>query len=40
MKAILAGLLALTVLAGVAGTSFAADDFPEGFWKQQQQNLP
>jgi hypothetical protein len=41
MRAILAAVVALSVLAGVAGTSFAADqDFPRDFWKQQERNLP
>jgi hypothetical protein len=42
MRAILAVALALSVLAGVAGTAFAADNdqFPRDFWQQQQRNLP
>jgi hypothetical protein len=39
MKAILAALLAISVLAGVAGAAYA-DDFPNDFWKRQQNNLP
>jgi hypothetical protein len=39
MRAILAAVIALSVLAGVAGTAFA-DDFPNDFWKQQERNLP
>lgn len=41
MRAILAAVVALSVLAGVAGAAFAADDnFPRDFWKQQERNLP
>jgi hypothetical protein len=42
MRAILGAALALSVLAGVAGTAFAVDDeqFPRDFWQQQQRNLP
>jgi hypothetical protein len=42
MKAILAAVLALSVLAGAAGTASALDDerFPNDFWTQQQRNLP
>ncbi len=42
MRAILAAVLALSVLAGVAGSAFALDDeqFPRDFWKQQERNLP
>lgn len=39
MRAILAAVIALSVLVGVAGASYA-DDFPEDFWKQQDRNLP
>jgi hypothetical protein len=42
MRALLVAALALSVLAAVAGPSFAADDaqFPRDFWQQQQNNLP
>ena len=40
MRAILAAVVALSVLAGVAGASYAADNFPRDFWQQQQNNLP
>jgi hypothetical protein len=42
MRAIVVGALALSVLAGVAGTAFAVDDeqFPRDFWEQQRRNLP
>ena len=40
MRVILAAALALSVLAGVAGAAFAADDFPRDFWTKQQRNLP
>jgi hypothetical protein len=41
MRNILAAILALSVLAGVAGSAYAADDdFPRDFWKQQERNLP
>jgi hypothetical protein len=39
MRAILAALVAMSVLAGIAGASYA-DDFPGDFWKHQQNNLP
>jgi hypothetical protein len=39
MRAILAAVLALSVLAGT-GAAFAADNFPNDFWKQQERNLP
>jgi hypothetical protein len=39
MRAILALVVVVSVLAGVAGTAFA-DDFPNDFWKQQERNLP
>ncbi len=39
MRAILAAVVALSVLAGVAGAAFA-DDFPNDFWKRQERNLP
>jgi hypothetical protein len=39
MRAILAAVIALSVLAGVAGSSYA-DDFPRDFWQQQDRNLP
>jgi hypothetical protein len=42
MKAILAAVLALSVLAGATGAASALDDerFPNDFWTQQQRNLP
>jgi hypothetical protein len=42
MKAILAAVLTLSVLAGATGAAFAVDDeqFPRDFWTQQQRNLP
>jgi hypothetical protein len=40
MRAIMAVVVALSVLAGVTGAAFAADDFPRDFWKQQERNLP
>jgi hypothetical protein len=40
MRAILGAVLALAVLAGVAGASYAADTFPQDFWTQQERNLP
>ena len=41
MRAILAAVLALSVLAGT-GAAFAAEyeNFPSDFWKQQERNLP
>jgi hypothetical protein len=39
MRAILAAVIALSILAGVAGSSYA-DDFPRDFWQQQERNLP
>lgn len=39
MRAILAALVAISVLAGVASVSYA-DSFPNDFWKQQERNLP
>lgn len=39
MRAILAAVIALSVLAGVAASSYA-DDFPRDFWQQQDRNLP
>jgi hypothetical protein len=40
MRAILAAVLAISVLAGIAGAAYAADEFPRDFWKQQERNLP
>jgi hypothetical protein len=42
MRAVLAALVALSVLAGVAGAAFALDDeqYPRDFWQQQERNLP
>jgi hypothetical protein len=42
MRAIMAAIVALSVLTGVAGAAFAADNdnFPQDFWKQQERNLP
>jgi hypothetical protein len=41
MRSILAAILALSVLAGAAGSAFAVDEeFPRDFWKQQERNLP
>jgi hypothetical protein len=40
MKSIVSALLALSVLAGVAGSAYAADNFPRDFWEQQSHNLP
>jgi hypothetical protein len=41
MKSILSALLAVAVLAGVAGSAYAAEDnFPRDFWEQQSRNLP
>lgn len=41
MRTILSALIALSVLAGAAGSAAAADDdFPRDFWKQQERNLP
>jgi hypothetical protein len=41
MRGILAAIFALAMLAGAAGSAFAADDdFPREFWKQQERNLP
>ena len=39
MRGIMAALVALSVLAGIAGAAYA-DDFPRDFWKQQDNNLP
>ncbi len=38
MRAIVAAVLALSILTGVAGTAYA--DFPQDFWQQQENNLP
>jgi hypothetical protein len=35
----MAAVLALSVLAGVAGAAYA-DDYPWDFWTQQERNLP
>lgn len=42
MKTILSALIALSVLAGAAGSALAKDpnDFARDFWKQQERNLP
>jgi len=42
MRTLLAGLIALSVLAGAAGSALAVDNetFPRDFWKQQERNLP
>jgi hypothetical protein len=41
MRSILAAILALSVLAGAAGSAFAVDEeFPRDFWKQQERSLP
>jgi hypothetical protein len=41
MRAILAAVVALSILVGVAGVSYAAEEeFPRDFWKQQERNLP
>jgi ABC-type uncharacterized transport system permease subunit len=39
MRGIMAAVLALSMLAGIAGAAYAAD-FPQDFWKQQERNLP
>jgi hypothetical protein len=39
MRAILAAVVALSVLAGIAGAAYA-DDFPRDFWEQQKTKLP
>jgi hypothetical protein len=39
MRGIMAAVVALSVLAGIAGAAYA-DDFPRDFWKQQENNLP
>ena len=39
MRAILAAVVALSLLASVAGAAYA-DDFPNDFWKRQERNLP
>lgn len=41
MKAILAAVLTLSVLAGVAGSALAADyGYPRNFWEHQETLLP
>ena len=40
MKSIVSALIALSVLAGVAGSTHAAENFPRDFWEQQSRNLP
>jgi hypothetical protein len=41
MRHFLAAVVALSVLAGVAGPALAVDEeFPRDFWKQQERNLP
>jgi hypothetical protein len=39
MKGLMAAVLALSVLAGIASAAYA-DDYPRDFWKQQEHNLP
>ncbi len=40
-RSMLAAILALSVLAGVAGSALAQDDgFPREFWKKQERNMP
>jgi hypothetical protein len=39
MRAILAAVVALSVLAGVASAAYAGD-FARDFWQQQERNLP
>jgi hypothetical protein len=39
MRGIIAAILALSVLAGIAGAAYA-DDYPRNFWNQQERNLP
>jgi len=36
----MAAILALSVLAGAAGTAWAVDNFPQDFWEEQERNLP
>ena len=38
MKTIVSALIALSVLAGIAGQASAFD--PKTFWEQQERNLP
>jgi hypothetical protein len=41
MRQFLAAVVALSVLAGAAGSALAVDEvFPRDFWKQQERNLP
>ena len=40
MKSIVSALIALSVLAGAAGSAYAADNYPRDFWEQQSRNLP
>ena len=40
MKFIVPALIALSVLAGVVGSTYAADNLPRDFWEQQSRNLP
>lgn len=36
-----AAIVALSVLAGTAGSALAVDEqFPQDFWTQQERNLP
>jgi hypothetical protein len=39
MRSILAMVLTLSVLAGIAGAAHA-DVFPRDFWQEQQRHLP
>jgi hypothetical protein len=39
MRNIMAAVLALALLAGIAGTGYA-NDFPRDFWDEQERNLP
>jgi hypothetical protein len=39
MRGIIATLLVLSVLAGIAGAAYA-DDYPSDFWQRQEHNLP
>jgi hypothetical protein len=39
MRTAIAAVVALSVLAGIAGAAYA-DDYPRDFWQQQERNLP